>query len=363
MNTSRAERLAGKLENVDAAVILNATEPFLDSTYWYLTGISSGTFEGARAVVTSDGKLHTIVSILEEETAKSGAGEVHVYHTDEERRNIMSELLTGCKKIGINFGSAAYGSAEWLKKALGDGIELVDISGAIASTVNVKDEKEIRTIEKACKIISTVAQQLPDMIYEGATEKEVASEMGIKMLRLGGTGVAFDTIAAFGAYSAEPHHMPCDYKLKKGDTALFDFGSKYDMYCSDLTRTIFLGDPGDVLKRAYDIVRKAQIAGIEKIRAGAAAKEADLAAREIIDNSEFKGKFIHSFGHGIGMDVHQPISLSPKSEQILEAGNIVSAEPGIYIPGVGGIRIEDTVLVTEDGCRILTEYDHEFTVV
>ena len=363
MSTSRAERLANNMENADAAVILNATEPFLDSTYWYLTGISSGTFEGARAIVTSDGKLHTVVSILEEETAKSGSGEVHVYHTDEERRNIMKDVLGDSKKIGINFGSAAYGSAEWLKNALGDGIELVDISSAIAKTINVKDDKEIQIIEKACKITSAVAQKLPDMIWEGVTEKEVASEMGISMLRLGGTGLAFDTIAAFGAYSAEPHHMPCDYKLKKGDTALFDFGSKYDMYCSDLTRTIFLGDPGDVLKRAYKIVKEAQLAGIEKIRAGVPAKDADLAARKIIDDSEFKGKFIHSFGHGIGMDVHQPIYLSPKSEQILEAGNIISAEPGIYIPGVGGIRIEDTVLVTEDGCRILTSYDHDFTVV
>ena len=108
---------------------------------------------------------------------------------------------------------------------------------------------------------------------------------------------------------------------------------------------------------------KAQLAGIEKIRAGAKACEPDLAARKIIDDSEFKGTFIHSFGHGIGMDVHQAIGVHPKSEQILKAGNIISAEPGIYISGVGGIRIEDTVLVTEDGCRILTDYDHDLTIV
>jgi Xaa-Pro dipeptidase len=151
--------------------------------------------------------------------------------------------------------------------------------------------------------------------------------------------------------------------LKKGDTALFDFGAKYDRYCADLTRTIFLDDPGDTMRRVYDIVLKAQQAGIDAIRPGVNAEAVDAAAREVIDSTEFKGRFIHSFGHGIGMDVHQAISVSPRSEQVLEAGNVISAEPGIYIPGIGGIRIEDTVLVTEDGCRILTDYDHSITVV
>ena len=130
-----------------------------------------------------------------------------------------------------------------------------------------------------------------------------------------------------------------------------------------MTRTVFLGKPPEVLERAYDVVLRAQEAGIAEYRDGAKACDADLAARKVIDDSEFKGKFIHSFGHGIGMDVHQHISVSPKSEHILKAGNIVSAEPGVYIPGVGGIRIEDTVLITEDGCEILTSFDHSFTVV
>lgn len=130
-----------------------------------------------------------------------------------------------------------------------------------------------------------------------------------------------------------------------------------------MTRTLFLGKPPEILERAYEVVREAQQAGIDAYRAGAMAKDADLAARKIIDASEFKGKFIHSFGHGIGMDVHQPIYVSPRSEQVLSAGNIVSAEPGIYIPGVGGIRIEDTVLITEDGCERLTDFPHELTVV
>ena len=130
-----------------------------------------------------------------------------------------------------------------------------------------------------------------------------------------------------------------------------------------MTRTVFFGKPPEILERAYEVVLEAQRAGIAEYRDGASASAADIAARKIIDESEFKGKFIHTFGHGIGMDVHQDISIYSKSDQILRAGNVVSAEPGIYIPGVGGIRIEDTCLITEDGCEVLTSFDHSFTVV
>ena len=362
--SSRAERLAHNFtDGVDAIVVMNASEPFLDTTFWYLTGSSSGTFEGSRAIVTSDGSLHTFVSILEEETAKSANGEVHVYNTDADRKQQMQEILKGCKKIGVNYSSTAYGSVEWMKSFLDVDVEIVDATKIISDTIAVKDEKEIELITKACKITSTVAEELPDMIYEGATERDVASEMGIRMLRLGGTGLAFDTIAAFGAHSSEPHYSPADYELKNGDAALFDFGSKYGRYCSDLTRTIFLGEPEPILKRAYEVVRQAQIAGLAEMRDGADASAPDLAARKVIENSEFKGRFIHSFGHGIGMNIHEAIYVSPKSQQKLRAGNVVSAEPGVYIPGIGGVRIEDTVLITEDGCRLLTDYDHSFTVV
>ena len=364
MMSSRAERLAQNFaDGVDAVVVMNASEPFLDTTSWYLTGSTSGTFEGARAVVTSDGSLHTFVSILEEETARSSSGEVHVYNTDSERKQQMQDVLKGCKKIGVNFSSTAYGSVEWMKSFLEPDVSIVDATKIIADTIAIKDEKEIELIEKACRISSTVANELPDMIHEGATERDVASEMGIRMLRLGGTGLAFDTIAAFGAHSSEPHYSPADYALKKGDAALFDFGSKYERYCSDLTRTIFLGEPDPVLKRAYEVVRQAQLAGLSEMKDGADASAPDLAARKVIEESEFKGRFIHSFGHGIGMNIHEAIYVSPKSQQKLRAGNVVSAEPGIYIPGVGGIRIEDTVLITEDGYRLLTDYDHSYTVV
>ena len=363
MSNSRAERLIQNSTKVDKIVIVNGGEPFLDSTFWYITGLSTGVFEGSMAFISSDGTVDILISELEEEAAKNANANVHVYKTRKEALAMRKELLGKAKRIGINSSSITYSSVQGLKKVNKD-IKIFNVSKGIGRTVSVKDEDEIRATEKACRITSTVANELPSMIYEGASEKEIAAKMDDRMRKLGGTGNAFETIAAFGQYSAECHHRPCDYKLKVGDAALFDFGSKYDMYCADLTRTIFLGEPPDILKRAYEVVKEAQMAGIEKIRDGAKTYEPDRAARKVIDDSEFKGKFIHSFGHGIGMDVHQSISLTKKkTKEELKAGNIVSAEPGIYIPGVGGIRIEDTVLVTEDGCRILTSYDHELTIV
>lgn len=349
--------------DMDAIIIANDGEPFLDSSFWYITEQASGCFESSFAIIRKDGSMDVIVNILEEETAHCGKGDVKVYHNRQELVDFFQQGLKGCETIGFNTHSASYASVMAVKKFLDRDFKIVDASDALAHTYAIKDAKEIEATRQACKISSQVANELPDYLSEGITEKQVAARMDARMRELGGTGNAFDTIAAFGPNSSQPHYMPGHYALKKGDAALFDFGTKYDRYCSDMTRTVFLGEPPEILKRAYEVVLEAQTAGIEEYHAGALANAADLAARKIIDESEFKGKFIHSFGHGIGMDVHQPIHISPKSEQVLEAGNIVSAEPGIYIPGVGGIRIEDTVLITENGCERLTSFPHEFTVI
>ena len=363
MSMSRAERLMQNAEGFDAIVIANDGEPFLDSAFWYITEQNSGCFEGCYAVVKKDGSMDVIVNILEEETARTGKGDIKVYHSRDDLKSFFSDALKGCSKVGFNVHSASYASVMGIKKITEMDFEIADASDPLARTYAIKDEKEIEATRKACEISSTVAKEIPGYLSEGVSEREVAARMDSRMRELGGTGNAFDTIAAFGPNSSQPHYMPGDYRLRQHDAALFDFGTKYDRYCSDMTRTVFLGEPSDIMRRAYEVVLEAQEAGIATYRAGAKACEADLAARAVIDATEFKGKFIHSFGHGIGQDVHQPIHVSPKSEQILEAGNIVSAEPGIYIPGVGGIRIEDTILIKEDGCERLTSFPHELTII
>ena len=357
---NRAQRIAHNA-GTDAVVISNGGMPFLDLVFWYVTEQDSGSFEGSLAVISKDGSLDVVTGRLEETTARNGKGNVHIYEKREERDSIISELLKGCRSIGVSGRSITYNMSEHLRKITG--AELTDVSGKIAEVTAVKDRKEIADIRKACNISSVTAQKIHERLFEGITEKEAAWLIDSEMRKNGGSGNAFDTIAAFGANSAEPHHMPSGYALKKEDAALFDFGSKYGMYCSDLTRTVFLGEPDSILRRAYDVVRKAQESGIEKMCAGVSAKEADEAARNIIDGSEFKGRFIHSFGHGIGMNTHEGPSVSHLSEDVLKEGMVVSAEPGIYLPGIGGIRIEDTVLITRNGAERLTGFDKGLTVI
>lgn len=359
---SRAQRIAKNMDGMDAVVIMNGGEPYLDSSFWYVTEQTSGLFESSFAIISESGELDVVVNPLEATTAESGKGTVHVYDSRESRDKILRKVLKGKKKVGINSVNAPYAYARYIQR-MGKNIKLVDASMAINAAMSVKDDNELKNIRKACDITSRVARELPDILKPGMTEREVASEMDIRMKRYGATGMAFDTIACFGANAADPHHMPTDRKIKKGDVALFDFGCKYNRYCSDLTRTIFFGKPSAKAKRAYEIVLNAQTAGIEAIRHKAKACEPDLAARKVIDDSEFNGTFIHSFGHGIGMDVHQPIHVSHLSKQKLRAGNIISAEPGVYVPGEFGIRIEDTMLVTKEGSERLTSYDHSLMVI
>lgn len=360
MFSSRAKRLADNAHDVDAIVILNGQEPFLDSTFWYLTEQLSGTFEGGIAVAR-DGKLDVIVSSLEAEGAREAKGKVHEYAGREERNSILKGLLEGCRKVGFNVNSAPYSAVEYVRKVAE--VEVMDSTKSINETVSVKDEKEIAAIRKACNISSKVAGEIPGMLKQGITEKEVAAMMDRRMRELGGEGNAFDTIAAFGPNASKPHHSPTAKTLEKGDVALFDFGTKFNRYCSDMTRTVFFGEPKAVLKRAYLVVKEAQEAGFQCYSDGAPASKADIEARKIIDSGEFKGRMIHTFGHGLGMDIHEAISIYSKSEQILRSGNVVSAEPGIYLPGVGGIRIEDTCLVKVGGAERLTSFDRELTIV
>jgi Xaa-Pro dipeptidase len=358
---SRAKRISSNCGDADAVVISNATSPFLDPVFWYVTEQTSGTFEGSFAIISKDGSLDVVTGSLEETTARTGLGNVHVYETREDRDAIFSKILKGCRRIGICGRSVTYNISEYLRKVTG--AELTDVSAKVADVISVKDRKEVSEIRKACAISSRTASMIPEFLKEGMTEKEAAWLIDSHMRNSGGSGNAFETIAAFGPNSAEPHHRPSGYALKKGDTALFDFGTKYGMYCSDLTRTVFSGSPAKVLEKAYGVVLKAKEAGMDEMRAGAPAKNADIAARAVIDASEFKGRFIHSFGHGIGMNVHEGPSVYGRSEDILKEGMVVSAEPGIYLPGIGGIRIEDTVLITKDGAEALTEFDEGLTVI
>ncbi|OPY31206.1 MAG: Xaa-Pro dipeptidase [Methanomassiliicoccales archaeon PtaU1.Bin124] len=360
---SRAKRIYRYLDDdIDAVLFMNDEEPNVDTMFPYATGTAGGLFEGCQAIVWPDSKVDLLSTVLEETSARLSTAHVTVFRNPGERDDLLRRLLGSAKRVGVNARGLSYNNYSVLKKALPKA-KFIDISSALLHARVVKDKDELKRLQKACDIVSKVADEIPDIITPGMTELEAAAELNYRMQRYGATGPSFTTIAGFGPNSAEPHHEPDGTKLRKNDFALFDFGALFQKYGSDLTRTFFYGRATKEQKRIYQTTLEAQLAGIDAIRPGITGKEVDAVARSIIDSSEFKGLFIHSLGHSIGLSVHDGARMAPTSDLVLEEGMVLTVEPGIYVRGKGGVRIEDDIVVTKKGCKVLTSASKEMRVV
>ena len=229
------------------------------------------------------------------------------------------------------------------------------ISLNIESLRNIKDENEIDKIRKACNIASKCYNHILKFVKVGMREKEVRNEMLRYMLELGASKESFDIIVASGKRGAMPHGVASDKKIKEGDFVTLDFGCVKDFYCSDITRTFVMGKPNKKMLEIYEIVKEAQQKGLDAIKPGIKASVVDKACRDFIEKMGYGEYFTHSTGHGLGILVHDSLAISPRSDIVLKEGMVFTVEPGIYIEGLGGVRIEDDVVVTSDGCEILTK--------
>jgi len=345
-------------DEVDAVVLMNGTEPNLDLSFFYATGIASGIFEGCLAVIRPRG-VEMIVSELEELSARRAGVRTTVYHSGKDKDQLVKRRLKEFDRIGVNSEEVTHANFKYIGKCA-SGARLVDVSKRIDEARMIKDEDEIDRIKKACDIASKTADAIPDIIRIGQTETESAAELNYKMMRLGAAGPSFSTNASFGASTAEPHYVPASRRLKRGQLALFDFGASFKRYVSDITRTYVASPPNSRQREMYGIVQRAQLAALDAIHDGVHGKDVDAAARSIVDNSKYKGKFIHNTGHGLGVCVHDPGYISSARDMILREGMVLTVEPGVYVKNFGGVRIEDDVLVTKSGCRILTSASKEF---
>ncbi len=250
-----------------------------------------------------------------------------------------------------------------LSERLGPRVSLVGTSGLVEALRAVKDEDEIARVAEAAELADAALRRILGEGLAGRTERDVALALEQDMRRRGAQRPSFDTIVAAGAHGALPHATPRDVEIRPGDLVVIDWGAELDGYCSDCTRTYAVGEPSAEARRVFELVLEAQLAGLHAVRAGVSGRDADGAARAIIEAAGHGEHFGHGLGHGVGVEVHEAPRLSQRFEDTLEVGNVVTVEPGVYLPGRLGVRIEDLVVVREDRAEVLTSLSKELTVV
>lgn len=243
-------------------------------------------------------------------------------------------------------------------KALSPPVDLVPLSGIVEEMREVKDDQEIKALDASGKLISAILDEVISGLKPGLTEKEVAWQIEGLAREAGAESLAFPSIVASGPNSALPHAVPTNRRLGKAEPIILDVGVRLNAYCSDMTRTVFLGNPGPDFREIYMSVRKAQLAALEEVRPGVDSNHPDAIARQVISDAGFGEYFGHSLGHGVGLATHERPRLGPLKPVKLRHGMVVTVEPGIYIPGKGGVRLEQMVVIEEDGPRILTKNNH-----
>ncbi|MGH2694332.1 MAG: M24 family metallopeptidase, partial [Actinomycetota bacterium] len=280
------------------------------------------------------------------------AAEVAIY--PDRLTDLLPERLTGAgvARLGVEAASMMLSEREKLVEKL-DGVDLVATEGLVEDLRRVKDPEEIALIHEAVRLSDETFEWVIENLTPGATEREVALDIEVHMRTNGAEAAAFEPMVGSGELSAHIHHTAGTRTLEKGDLVLLDFGSRYGGYCSDLTRTVVLGPATDEQRAIYDTVRRAQTAGVAAVAAGVHGRDADATARDVIAGAGHGELFGHGLGHGVGLDIHEAPRLHRTSEDTLRSGDVVTVEPGIYRVGFGGVRIEDCVLVTEEGADVL----------
>lgn len=348
-------------EDLDAIVILNSVKPHVDKTFFYLTGLLDGLFENCGLIAYPDNTAELCTSKLEADSAKKADMSIKVMEDREELQEWLEQNLSDMDKIGVNASELTYRAFNKIDDATD--AEIIDISDAIVEARNRKDDTEIEILNEAGDIASEVAEEITEHIQVGMKEYEIAAEISYMMKKRGATGDAFEVIAGSGPNSAEPHYTAGEREIQRGDFLVLDFGALYKRYRSDITRTYIIEEASDKQKRIYETVLEAQKVALEKIEPGVEGSKVHNAAKEVIDSTEFEGKFIHGLGHSIGLSTHDGSGLSPNVDVELEPGMVFTVEPGIYLSGYGGVRIEDDIVVTEDGYEMLTNADKEMKVL
>jgi len=346
--STRAERLIAALD--EAGVDLLFVTDLVNVRY--LTG-----FTGTNGAVLLGPKTRVFLTDFRyTEQAE------HEVYPEFERVTVAHNLTTdavehlpeGTLRVGFESEHVTVSEHERTRELFPERAELIAVKGLVERMRVVKDAQEIELIAAAQAIADASFEALLEAGLKGRTERELALALEHDMRLRGAEGPSFESIVAGGAHGALPHATPREAKIEEGQLVVIDWGAKYRGYCSDCTRTVAVGDPGPEALEAYELVLGAQQVGLDEVRAGGDGREIDKAVRDIIYGAGHEGHYGHGLGHGVGLDIHEAPTLSFRSEDTLQSGTVVTVEPGVYLPGKFGIRIEDLVVVTDDGIRILT---------
>ena len=332
----------------------------------YLTG-----FTGSAAVllVRPDDLVFVTDGRYRDQSALElgGAGveaRIRIGLTAGSQKEFLQEEAAGLARLGLEAAAVTWAQqrkfdGEWFPDA-----ELVATEGLVEELRKVKDAGEVARMAEAARIADEALARVRHRLAEGPTEEEFALELDFEMRRGGASGPSFETIVASGPNGAKPHHRPSSRRIGAGELVVVDFGATVDGYCSDMTRPLCVGEPASATaRRMVDVVGESQRAGVEAVRAGVEGKAVDEACRAIIGDAGWADAFLHSTGHGVGLEIHEDPRVASTSTDTLVAGHVVTVEPGVYLPEHGGVRIEDTMVVTDEGCLVLTNATKELAVL
>ena len=310
------------------------------------------------AVVVTREKAYLITDSRYIEAAEKAVDPCVTVQLFDGQHPLMARIAAALKenkveRLGGEEQKLSYGAYLAYQKRLG--CELLPAQEILTTLRASKSEEEIRSMIRAQRISEKALEETLQIIRPGMTEKEVAAELVYRMLRHGSEGNSFDPIVVTGEKTSMPHGVPGDKVIQPGDFITMDFGSLSDGYCSDMTRTVAVGSATEEMKNIYDIVLRAQLAGIAAARAGIPGKVIDGAARKVIEDAGYGPYFGHGFGHSLGLDIHEPPFAGPRGEAPMAENDLCSAEPGIYLPGRFGVRIEDVMIIRADGAEVITK--------
>ena len=341
------------LENNIEAIIVDSP-----TNVYYLSG-----FTGTNATLfITQNTNYLLTDFRYIEQAEKQTKGFQVIRIDDEPYKKINELSEEVNSIGIEEEHITWLKYKKIRESFREK-NLVETSKIFKNMRKIKDDSEIAAIREAIKITDQAFNSIIEKIKQNTSEEDIAIELEFFLRKAGASGKSFDFIIGSGWRSALPHGVATGKKIAENELIVLDFGAIYKRYCSDLTRTVFIGKPSAKHLEIYNIVLEAQLAAINYMKPGMSGKEVDAIARDIIKKNGYGDYFGHGLGHSLGLEIHEEPRLSPKEEKVIEPGMIITVEPGIYIPNWGGVRIEDVVLVTKNGVEVLTQAPKQFIII